>query len=169
MPTSLARRALFVLAALVLLVPALACGTSGDDDTRAYRLERCGLQLRLGPHFTQSEGGPERYTFVTADSSLAIAVEPAPPGDPTALRDPRTFLPATAYDYERASSFAGLPAREARTQRPLGNLIETRWVAAIDAPQGLCYVRVTSRWNEGPDQMGEGFWTALHDRWITRL
>lgn len=152
-----------------MLAPILACGFGGDDQ-RSYRLERCGMQLELGSHFSQTESGPERYAFRTADGSIELEVVPALPGDDAMAREPGTFLPlAPSYDYDRAGTFAGFSAREARTHEPLGANIRSRWGAAIESPRGLCYLRVTSIWNEGPDAMGEGFWDALHDRWLTPL
>lgn len=161
------RRASLCAAAIVLLVPMLACGFS-DDDQRTYRLDRCGMQLELGAHFSQTAAGPDRYAFATADGSLEVEAVPAPPGS---SREPATFLPLTSggYDYDRAGTFAGFPAREARAQEPAGADIRARWGAAIDTPQGLCYLRVTSVWNEGPDSMGERFWSSLHDRWLRPL
>lgn len=128
------------------------------------------MKLELGSHFTQTQSGPDVYAFrIARDGSVQIEITPAPPGDPAIARDPGTFLPADSYDYQRAGTFAGFPAQEARTQTPLGNQIQARWGAAIDTPSGICHLRVTSLWTEGPDQMGEGFWTALHDRWLTPL
>ena len=169
-PSRAAKIAVGAAALTILAVPMLACGFGGDDDRTTYPLPRCGMQIELGAHFSQTEHGPDRYAFRTQDGSIELSVEPAVNPDPTVNHDPATLVPlATSYDYDRTRTFAGFPAREVRTQAPMGAQIRARWGAAIDTPQGTCLLRVTSLWEEGPDEMGEAFWTALHDRWLTAL